>query len=46
MCVYVFVFVREREETGGGWVEGGEKQREMERKVGVLLVKSIASQVC
>lgn len=31
---------------GGGKLEGGKKQREMEGKVGVLLVKSITSQVC
>lgn len=46
VCMGVCVFVREREETGGGRVEGGKKQRETERKVGVLLVKSITSQVC
>ena len=46
VCVCVCVFVREREETSGGRVEGGKKQRETERKVGVLLVKSITSQVC
>ena len=46
VCMCVCVFVREREETGGGRVEGGKKKREMERKVGVLLVKSITSQVC